>query len=98
MADEVVYECTLKSPLGKVDAEVVMHVEGGVLTGQFKVDKGTNPIENGTMGADGSFEFDSKVESPVGTMDAHVAGTAVDGKLNAEAKTRLAKFTIFPRE
>lgn len=79
---------TMSSPMGSVDAKVVMKADGDTLTGSFDVGGHTWPIEQGTIkGNDIAFVLNRPGASMTYEMKGTLNGDAVAGQAMAMGAT-----------
>ena len=79
---------TMSSPMGSVDAKVVMKADGDTLTGSFDVGGRTWPIEQGTIkGDDIAFVLNRPGASMTYEMKGKISGDAVAGQAMAMGAT-----------
>ena len=79
---------TMTSPMGSVDAAVVMKTEGGTLTGTFEVGGRVWPIEQGTIKGDEiAFSLNRPGASITYEMKGTIAADAVTGQAMAMGAT-----------
>ena len=83
-----------KTPMGVKDGELRIEVSGGTLTGEITMMGNTTAIENGVIDAEGNFEFDSPLNTPMGSMPSHTTGTFKDGVVNAKSKSKVGTFEV----
>ena len=79
---------TMTSPMGSVDAKVVMKADGGTLTGTFDVGGRVWPIEQGTITGDAiAFSLNRPGASMTYEMKGTISGDAVAGQAMAMGAT-----------
>ena len=81
------YSLILKTPMGARKGELILHTDGGALTGAIVVKGKESPIESGT--ADGErFAFTGALDTAMGRMDFAASGIVAGDALTGEAKTK----------
>lgn len=87
------YEVLVSSPMGEFPGKVRLNIEGTALSGVLSLLNNDNPFSGGII-TDGKVAFSGDLKTPMGKMPYSVAGTFIDGIIDAVAKTKMGDLAI----
>ena len=88
------YDVVISTPMGDMDGNVVLVIDGTNLSGKITFMKKENDFSNGTIDNDGNVSFKGELKTPIGKMAYTITGKFVNGIIEAVAKTKMGDLKI----